>query len=218
MKLLIKYPTRQRPDKFKKTFERYYSMLSKKHDVEFVVSADADDLSMNNQSMRQFLLREHVSVSFGESKNKIEAINADMGDRKFDVLLLASDDMIPQIHDYDNIIIENMTRFFPNLDGALHFNDGFKPNLNTLSIMGVNLYKHFGYIYHPDYVSLWCDNEYQDVVESMGKMVFINQVIIKHEWTNYTGKDPLHVKNESSYHTDRATFLRRKAAGFPNPR
>lgn len=215
MKILIKYPTRKRPDKFIPAFDLYYKMLSGKHDFQFMVSMDNDDVSMKNDKILKFLDLPHVSYNYSNNKTKVQAVNADMSNLYFDILLLASDDMLPLAKDYDDIIIQNMLRFFPLLDGCLHFNDGFKPQLNTLSIMGVNLYKHFGYIYHPDYISLWCDNEYQEVTERANKAVYINETIIKHEWTNYTGIDELHKHNEQFYLKDKQTFEKRKALNFP---
>ena len=84
-------------------------------------------------------------------------------------------------------------------------------------IIGRKRYKKFGYLYHPDYVSLWCDNEYTDINKRDGKIKYINEVIIKHENFNNIGKkgDPLHKKNESFYHKDQHTYQLRKANGFP---
>lgn len=74
--------------------------------------------------------------------------------------------MIPCQKGYDNIIAVNMNKYFPNMDGALHFNDGRVGNsLFTLSIMGKKLYDQFGYIYHPDYKYTYCDNEFHLVVK-----------------------------------------------------
>ena len=99
MKLLVKYPTRSRPSQFLNTLGLYRSMKSGKHCVEFVVSADANDFTMNNGAMRDTLgPMPDVALCVGNSRTKIEAVNADMEGREFDVLLLASDDMIPVVH------------------------------------------------------------------------------------------------------------------------
>ena len=106
----------------------------------------------------------NVEFFYGNSKSKIEAVNADMdkvGD--WDVLLLASDDMIPQVKNYDEIIIQKMNEFFPDTDGVLWFNDGNRKDLNTLCILGKKYYNRLNYIYYPEYKSTWCDNEFTDV-------------------------------------------------------
>jgi len=55
-RLVIKFPTRGRPEKFKEVFSRYLSMLSGKHSVQFVITMDEDDETMNNPTMRQWLV------------------------------------------------------------------------------------------------------------------------------------------------------------------
>ena len=214
MKLLVKYPTRSRPSQFLNTLGLYRSMKSGKHCVEFVVSADANDFTMNNGAMRDTLgPMPDVALCVGNSRTKIEAVNADMEGREFDVLLLASDDMIPVVRGYDDIIATAMLKHFPALDGCLHFSDGRQDELNTLSIMGREMYRRFGYIYHPEYRSLWCDNEFQVVTQRWGKAVFIDECIIRHDWSSCM--DELRRHGGSFGAKDKATFLRRQAAGFP---
>lgn len=222
--LIIKLPTRNRPDKFRNQFDKYYNMLSGQLNVAFVISMDADDTTMNNDDMKWWLSpanggRKNIFFYYGNSKTKVEAINADMHHHNdWNTLLLASDDMTPVQAGYDKIICSEMAKNYPNLDGALHFNDGRVGRvLNTLSIMGRNMYKGFGYIYHPSYISVFCDNEFHDVTYGAGKATYIDNVIIKHDWINYTGKDPLHIRNESFYTQDGRTYERRKRIGF-NPR
>lgn len=222
--LLIKIPTRGRPDKFRNQFDKYYNMLSGELKVKFVVSMDADDHCMNNDDMKWWLSeanggRKNIHYYYGTSKTKVQAINADMHHHQdWKILLLASDDMTVQKKGYDKIIYDDMMKHYPDLNGALHYSDGrVGDRLITLSIMGKPLYDYFGYIYHPSYISVFCDNEFHDSVYTMKKAIFIDNVIIRHDWTNYTGKDQLHLRNESFYTTDGKTYERRKRIFF-NPR
>jgi len=182
---------------------------------------DADDRSMNNASLLKWLNSKnnpaaniYVSYFFGNNKSKIQAINANMENGEdFDLLLLASDDMIAKVSGYDDIMAQDMLQHFPDFDGALHYNDGrIGRTLDTLSIMGKKMYDGFGYIYHPDYISLWCDNEFTDVIYRMGKAVYLDKVIIKHDWT---GQDHLYRINNKYYDRDRKVYLMRKEKGFP---
>ena len=217
MKLLFKYATRGRPEWFKDTLSRWYSLLSKKHDYQFVISIDADDDSMNNTEIKDFLSTKDNLVLFtGNSKTKIEAINADMSGLGFDILVVVSDDMIPIVAGYDDIIVQDMQRQFPTGFGALHYNDGKhgKDHLITLSIMNKALYDHFGYIYYFEYRSTWCDNEFTDVTKMLNCYWYSPQVIVEHAWME-NGSDETYQKNSGDYHTDKAIYDRRKAQGFP---
>jgi len=217
MRLLIKFPSRSRPQLFLQTLSRYREYLSGKHDVRFLCSFDLDDKTMNTPEIRAELdAMPNVVYRFGNSKTKVEAINADMdlaGD--FDVLLLAADDLIPVEKEYDDAIATDMVWRFPDLDGCLWYHDGRRRDLCTIAIMGRTYYQRFGYVYNPAYRSLLCDDELQAVASAAGKLAFIDRVIILHAWTHYTGTDALYHRNFAPLNEDRKTFIKRQAAGFP---
>jgi len=211
-KLLIKFPTRNRPEKFKKVLQLYIDMLSGKHNVRFVVTMDEDDSTMNTQEIKEWLnsLPVNIKYNYGHSKTKIQAVNADLDGEEADVLLLASDDMIPQIKNYDDIIFQGFEQVFPNFDGAIKFNDALRnDDLMTLCVMGWPLYKQLGYIYHPEYTSLYADTEQTLVLKKMGKFAISDVCLIQHQWTPAPWDD-LHARNENSemYQKDKEVFDR----------
>jgi len=221
-RLVIKFPTRNRPEKFKSVFTRYMTFLSGRHDVRFGVIMDADDATMNNDAMCEwFETRKRnadIKYCYGNSKSKIEACNADLEGEDGDVLLLASDDMNPQQMGYDEVIFKCFEQAFPDFNGAIKFWDGLRPKedpLMTLTVMGFPLYKQFGYIYNPEYKSLYCDNEQTEVCHRLGKLAIAPFCIIRHEWT-HEPFDTLHARNENRdmYDVDSKTFEARKAKNF----
>ena len=218
MKILIKFPTRSRPEKFFEVLDKYVELLEEPENVSFLVSCDLDDASMFNPEVIERLHGyKNLVVRFGVNKNKVEAINADMEGRDFDILLLASDDMIPQEHGYDTIIRQNFKKFFPDTDGVLWFNDGYQENrLNTLCVLGKKYYDRFGYIYHPSYISLWCDTEFTEVSKMLNKVKYIAHVIIKHQHPVWLGQewDDLQKKNDSFNNRDMQNFAKRKENNF----
>lgn len=217
MRFLIKYPTRGRPGQFIRQVQKYRAFLSRRHPVRFVVSIDEDDRTMQSTDVKAFTVQQRdMQVFTGISSGKIAAVNADfekLGD--YDVLILASDDMVPQVRNYDLIIEQLMMKHFPNLNGCLHFDDGLnKHGLNTMPIAGKKLIDSFKYIYHPSYRSEWCDNEWQDVTERDGKAVKSPVCLFKHEWAK-TGKDSTFARNSGFWNFDKSNYQKRKAAGFP---
>lgn len=222
MKFLFKYPSRNRKDLFKSTFGKWKGMLSGKHGVEFLISLDRDDEQMNTPEMHGFLdSQSNTTYCFGESTSKVEAINANMDSdcakKDWETVVLISDDMIPQVHGYDDIIATEMNKNYDDFSGAIWFNDGLTGNvLCTLSILGRKLFDRFGYLYHPDYKSLFCDNEFQSVCQSWGKMTYVDDVIIRHAWVDATGADALHLRNQALNARDKRMYEARRAVGFPN--
>ena len=207
MKLLIKFPTRQRKDIFFKTLNKYYDYLDDLDNVKFVITCDSDDNTMNNKEVKELLDGyKNLKYYFGNSKTKIQAVNNDMNDLDFDILLLASDDMIPQVKGYDTIIRNDMLKQYPDKDGCLWYFDGYNKEVCTISIMGVEYYKRNNYIYHPMYKSFYCDSDYTFIAQKIGKITYIENTIIKHlhpdNDTNelHNGLDDLYKRN--GHYTD----------------
>lgn len=228
MKILVQFPTLNRKKKFLECLKLYEDLSGDTNEIFFNINCDADDATMNNQQTKtdidNTIKKNSYRINFLKNSNKISAIN-DMINVDFDVVICASDDMIPLVQGWDKKISDSMEKFFPDLDGALHFNDGYQAEkLITLSILGKKLYDHFGYIYHPDYKSLYCDNEFTEVVYSMNKVKYIDEIIIKHEHysientintgdCDYTAHKTLHFA-----YSDLNTYNKRKHLNFPSER
>ena len=219
MKLLIKFPTRQRPELFLKRLDKYTGYLADPDLCEIVVTADLDDPSMNNELMKARINGyPNVRICYGNCSTKIQACNADVPQtRDWQILLLASDDMDPEIPGYDQVIREKMQFHYPDTDGVLFFNDGVQgEQLDTLCILGRAYYERFGYIYHPDYVSFYCDNEFMEVARHLNKLTYFPEVIIRHRhfFNEKTKPDALYKRNGRFNGRDKKTFERRKRQGF----
>lgn len=213
MKILVKFPTRGRRIKFEHVLNRYIDTAS---NVTFLISYDDDDITMKGIENREW--PENVIWEKGRSNSKIHACNRDIEKvQDWDILILASDDMIPQVRDWDSFIITEMKKHFPDTDGVLHFNDGYSAErLNTMCIMGRKYYDRFGYIYHPEYKSLWSDNEFMEVSQTLKKVKYFERVLFKHEHpVNIGGKaDRLYQKNDTFYTRDHKVFKKRKMMNF----
>ena len=184
MRLLIKFPTRGRPERALAALDLHRAMLSGRHAVRFVVTLDDDDASMRTRTVRRALrAMPNVRVYWGRHENKVEAVNADVTwPPDWDVLLVTSDDMVPVVPGYDAVICADMREHFPDLDGVLWYNDGFVGHkLNTIPCMGVTYYSRTRVVYSPGFKSLWCDNHMTCVAERLGRQVYIDRTIIRHD-------------------------------------
>lgn len=218
MRLLVKFPTRNRWDKFFKLLDLYQQTADNLKNIEFVITCDINDASKPSNIAERISKFKNITVISGVSTGKIHACNRDMEMlRNWDIVLLASDDMIPQIKGWDDIIRRSMQTHFPDTDGVLWFNDGYtKQNLNTMCILGKKYFDRFGYIYNHDYISLWCDNEFTEVSMMLKKVVYSDNVLFKHEHpaNNGQGNDTLYRINEKFYNIDKETYLKRKKNNF----
>ena len=185
-------------------------------DTKILVTIDDDDMSMNDRSF--WNPTEQIEYEYGRSDNKVHACNRGLKNHYFDIVILASDDMMPQVKGFDQIISDAMLKRFPDTDGCLHFNDGYTgERLQTMPIFGRKYYERFNYIYNPSYVSLWCDNEQMEVAKGLNKYAYFTQILFKHE--HYANNpevkmDERYKITESFYLQDKRTYEKRKEAGF----
>lgn len=221
-KILFKLPSRSRPNRLFEVLDLTYEKLVNKEDFLFLLTLDSDDSTMNNPDVLDRINSyKNMNYIFDFSDSKISAVNRDLDefDKSWDILVLLSDDMYPIINGFDNILRINFMQYFPDFDGVLWFNDGYKKSeLNTLCILGKKYYDRFGYIYHPSYKSLYCDNEFTEVAKQLNKQKYFSDVIIEHKHysngDNSQYYDELYKINEKYFLEDKTNFNNRKKTNF----
>jgi len=223
MRILLKCPTRSRPQKVIQTLATYMKLANNTKDIGVAVSCDDNDQSMLRNLVQEEIVRTLLPAGwsklfFSPNTSKIQACNANMNeiDWNWDIVVLVSDDMIPQVKGWDDAIRNHMIARFPDTNGILWFNDGHQGDkLNTLCVFGRAMYESFGYIYHPDYKSLFCDTELTDLCKGKlaDKCLYVPYCIIRHEHpgTGYAqNMDALYAHNQRFWSEDMYTYIRRK--------
>jgi hypothetical protein len=212
MVILYKLTSRSRPAKMYKAYKSVAdnAVLN----LVMILSIDSDDsVTLNSEELKQMAWDKRVSIHTGTSKNKIDAINRDVPKQGWDILVNLSDDQIFTVKGFDKVISEHCTN-----STFLHLPDGYvNERLATMSIMSKAYYDMFGYIYHPDYASLWCDNEAMEVAQALGCYKYVNEHIFTHEHPAWTGEKPDEQLEHTQkfYRQDNRTYIKRKALGFP---
>ena len=161
-------------------------------------------------------------IYYGNSTTKIQAVNADIDSVSWswDIVVVVSDDMVPQLKGYDDVIRNHMLANFPDTNGILWANDGTQGHkLNTISILGRTMYNSFGYLYHPAYKSLFCDTEFTDLCNGplASKCSYIPYMLIRHEHpgTGFPEKgDALYARNQKYWAEDMETYISRKKYNY----
>lgn len=216
--LLIKIPTRSRPEKFFKQLNNYYKNLSGKVRYRFLITCDLDDPTMNNDAVKErFKLYPNLTVTYDKSSSKVEAYNRDLATTPFDILLAASDDMEPVKWGYDKDMVDAFAKNFPDYDGVLNYNDGHVgAQCNTYPVVGKTFFKRFGYLYNLAYQSLYANEELTMISKILGKEFVSDEMLLRHnhpawrlgEW------DDLYARNEGLKDKDHAIFKFHKSNGF----
>ncbi len=184
-------------------------------DYTVVLKVDRDD-AMAREYFTTFY--DHTIIRLGYSKSKVDAINRDIPEG-WDVLVNTSDDIVwkPGAGKEITKAIEPDTFLHfpePYADGQAA-RKGVDP-ISVVSIMDRKYYDRFGYVYQPDYVSLWCDNEATEVARKLGRYKFVNKYIFEHlhPSAGKAKKDDQYRHTESFFSKDKLTYSLRTQAGF----
>lgn len=212
MRIVYKFCSRSRPTKFFAALNNIFS-LARTDDWSIVATLDFDDTSMYNEQVIETISNYGGKVipDWGASLNKVHAINRGL-DRipAFDVLVCMSDDMVYIKEGFDEQIISDMLMYFPDTDGFLHYPDGAQIHTSTLNIVGREYFNRQGYIYHPNFSSVYCDNLETDMAKHRGKYKFIDKNIVEHRHPAWKKAmfDEQYRKNESAavYAKDREVY------------
>lgn len=221
MRLLVKFPTRGRPQQFLTTLRGWLSQASDLSQIAVLVSYDTDDATMTPDIIAEAEgLHPALLAAGGLSKSKIDACNRDLPGYggHWDVVLLVSDDFWCVRKGWDTMIREKMLLHFPDTDGALWFFDGAQRKINTLECVGRKRYEQFGYLYHPSYRSFFCDDEQTAIGLRDKKLIFVEQSIAHHQhpaWLKGMKPDATYARNNGAWAHDEANFKHRKTMGFP---
>jgi len=209
MRITYNFASRERPDKFFACLDNITS-LARHDDYEIIATLDVDDLSICNPEIRDRIATyPKVTAYFGISKNKIDAINKNISFATGEIICNHSDDMVFIKEGFDLDILEA----FKDFNGLVHFPDqktGAK--LITYAMMHKDYLDIDGWIYYPEFDSVYADNFQQDLAKRRNKYKFVGKKILEHRHSRwgYGPYDELLKKTESPmvYKKDRETYHR----------
>lgn len=218
MRIGFIFASRNRPKKFYDCLDNIRAMSQSDN---FFVWAKLDENDPCADDYRRRLIDyPELTVKWGLSESKINAINRGCEDLpECDILIIQSDDIFWEVWGFDNEIREAFKTNFPKLDGTIHYPESHALDRTIIvSILGINLYKQLGYLYHPSYISIYADNDFTEMTRLMGKYHFISKRIFEHrhpiwklaEWNEQYKR----TESPEFYEKDKQTFLKRKAENF----
>lgn len=213
MKILIKYASRGRREMFLQRMGNIQKTISKSANYIIIVSIDEDD-----ETMKDLPALDHTYICVGKSKNKIEAINANMDlVNDWDILINFSDDMVFVVDNWDQQMEEIIKTAWQDTDFFAHFNDGYVGNkLPTMSIIGRQYYERDKYIYHPSYKTESCDAEAMYVAMMRGRHEYFPVILFRHEHPCNNGgiTDDTYQRNGINARSDHQNYFNRMKIYF----
>lgn len=220
MKIFYNFASRSRPEKFFQAIANI-KLMSATEDYQFCFKLDEDDPKLHEYLEGLKKLDLLSSVKLGRSTSKVDAINRDITETDWSILINMSDDIRFTVWNFDDIIRKDIDE-----DTFLHYPEPFadkqcliqnKPPISVVSIMDKIYFNRFGYVYHKSYNSLWGDNEATEQARNLKRHKWVNKIIFSHDHpqTGRANMDDQYKRTESFYNTDKINFNRRRSRGFP---
>lgn len=224
LKILWKYPCRGREKLFFESLDSLNNNIRDRNNYHIALTIDNDDEILNTPEVRAAIAQyPNTSIQWGLSESKVHAINRDMPDYDFDVIICWSNDMVMTMFGADDIIRDYILQIRNNredFDFLLHLpeKDSMEA-LNVLYIATRPYYERFNYIYHSSYKSLWCDNETYSVANLLKRYHYIGVLgLYEHRNMAYSEygvmRDDLFNFHQSLWSVDEANFYERRKINF----
>jgi len=212
MLILYQYASRSRPERFFTGLDNILSLQQDKENFRIQCVLDEDDATVDyaflDRAQRYAEQNEGKIIwNFGHSTGKIHAINRQLPELPWDILINFSDDMKFIRPAFDEIIRSAFE--IHGLNTFMHFPDqDTKDILCTMSIMGRPYYERDRYIYHPAYKSLWADNHAMAVAKLRGCYQFDPCRLYDHllPAMGHLPRDPLFEYEQGFWPEDERTF------------
>lgn len=224
IKILFKYPCRGRVDSFFQSLDSLNDNIRDRDNYHISLTIDNDDEVLNTEWVKDRLkLYPNVSIGWGLSGSKIAAINRDMPDYDWDLVICWSNDMMAEMYGFDDIIRQECYNINNNHgdDFLVHFPEpDSREFLNVLYSATRKYYDRFTYVYHPSYLSLWCDNESLCVAKLLGRYHYCGGTmgLYSHRNPAYhhynVQRDELFDEQQGHWQIDEANFHERRKRNF----
>lgn len=196
--------------------ETWRRMASGKHPIEVVIAVDG-----NNPKSIEYAHRvpdAKVVVQDTPPHNSVRGWNLAAANTTGKVILAIADDFKP-CQDWDDKLFTLKTGWTDE-DWTAHVEDGYVHNLMVLAILTRTRYNRFGYLFYPEYESMFCDTEFTEIAYGEGRVINAKHILIEHLHPdcNKRPRDQVDATHASKERWARGEMLfnYRKHRQFPN--
>lgn len=213
MRIKIIHPTRNREDESFSTYVKWLSKAENTDTIDYILSVDIDD-PINYESFFG-----QADIFRNNNKTAIQAINVAASyvylksDEDY-ILVIVSDDTDCPEH-WDTILRTYLFSYCVNYDFVAKVDDGLQATLITMPIMGKTYYERYGYVYHPDYKHMFCDQELTAVAIMTDKYIKLPLTFNHlHYTTGKSAYDEVNRRNDATWGQGEALFNERLKTNF----
>lgn len=193
MKISLIHPSRNRIKRCEEAMNNWISNFSNSvHTYEYILSVDNDDECIDKY--RDLAKKHGANIVSNNNTCCVDAANYGATFAKGDLLILVSDDFTCP-YNYDLLL----GTYYHQKPQIFQINDTITKSIITLPIMNMLAYKELGYIYYPEYKSMFADNDLRLVAESKGWLVDLTFITFEHQHfvNKLADKDEAYIRQNS---------------------
>lgn len=202
--------------------------LKKAHrpqDVEVILTVDGNDQASQDVARQlESVVPELKACSYqwhiqsSEPYNCVKGWNLAAEHACGKVLVQLTDDIVPP-EAWDAKLAALEPRDWMDRDTAVHVEDGYVHDLMVIAIVTRIRYERFGYLFYPDYFSLFSDTELTRVAYLEGAVLLAKHLLFEHKHPDCEKRardavDAVHASKERWVQGE-TLFYHREAKGFP---
>jgi len=218
------HPTRGRPEKFARILRMWHELASEHNRIQSLVSID---LGCSEDYMKVFALfagRYDFRVFTHDNGKFVDATNRPVVMAGFgDIVIQIADDMEPPPN-WD-LEIQQRVKYDVAHPWILEVCDGnqrdYKGSTQTLPIMSAAYLRECGYIYWPEYSTVYADNDFTDRARELGVNIEAWDLVFQHKHYLYgrAEADDTYLRQNApeAYDLGKRVYEKRKAARFGLP-
>jgi len=212
MRFSLIHPSRNRVALAEQALVEWTGKASGRHDCEYILSIDDDDGDI--EGYRRIAARRHVELVIDRNRSLVDAVNRGATLARGDVLIVVSDDFgCPEQWDIALAEVIGERR-----DVAVLVSDQGDARIMTLPIVGRILYQEIGWLYHPEYFSMFADDDLTATVSVRNRLIDARHLVFPHRHYALGGNrfDATYARQNSSaaWRAGRRVFQKRRRAQF----
>lgn len=212
--------TSARPAEIEGTVKKWLTRADDPSRVSFAVSVDAGD-DAGLQAARKAVGEGRVAMNPGERNcvagwNTAAKLLETLG--LGEILIAVADDFEPP-ESWDTLLERCAPEGWWLRDCVVHVADGYNPDIFTLAILTTRRYRRIGYLFYPDYESLFSDTEHTFSAHMEKCVIQATHLTFEHRHPDCgkRGRDAIDLTHASQGRWQRGEMLfnHRRGLGFP---
>lgn len=211
MKISLICPSRGRAEKSFHTVNKWWNSAGLNGNLEIILSLDFDDKTFEDYFDEFSDANFEHKVIVNENRSAVDAVNWGAARSSGDVLIVVSDDFdCPE-----NWAFSLAMKAEGKTDWIAKTPDGIQKWIITLPILDRHYYNRFGYIYHPDYLHMFCDTELTCVADLTGRKIALDIPFVhNHYSTGKSIKDEVSIRADKTWDQGEKLFIERAKRNF----